>query len=588
MSTLTKSLDESPSKATPTGVAPYRVFPLVIAVVLYWMIYAALTLLQISMFTRFLGQLAAMAILTLFFLGWWLSRRKIHWLERVSILGLMIVGAIAATLLLHRSVLAPSVLLLALPAVITASTIWLWICRGLTAGTRRLGLVAIPLAIWASMTLVRMEGLTGAGQPEFRWRWSTSREEEFLASNSSKSTSAAAATGPVVSSSKDWPGFRGPDRDGRVHGVKIATDWKTSPPKLLWRKRVGPAWSSMVIVGDRLFTQEQRGATEVVVCVDANTGNENWVHEDAGRFEENMGGVGPRATPTFADGKIYSLGAAGTLNCLDAATGKPQWSRNIVTDSGATVPMWGFSSSPLVASGLVIVYAGGTGDHGLLAYRADSGEPQWQVPTGQQSYSSPQLVTLNGQEQILFVCDKALTSVDPSTGDVLWSYVREEGMGQPAVQPQVVSDSQLLVSFAPDSGTALLEVTRDAKAWHAKPKWKSRNLKPFFNDFVRYGDALFGFDGNIFCCVDLKTGKRNWKGGRYGNGEVLLIADQSLLLVISESGDAVLVEANPKEHRELGRIHAIDGKTWNHPVISMDRMFVRNAEEMACYELKPL
>src|SRR5262249_55779825 len=158
------------------------------------------------------------------------------------------------------------------------------------------------------------------------------------------------------------------------------------------------------------------------------------------------------ATPTFADGKIYSLGAAGVLNCLDAVTGKKHWSRSITADSGAKVPMWGFSSSPLVTSGSVIVFAGGNDEHGLLAYRADTGEGSWSIAAGQHSYSSPQLSTLGGTGQVMFLSDTALTSVDPSTGTLLWSYERKERFGQPSLQPHVAGNSEVLISFNPDTG----------------------------------------------------------------------------------------------------------------------------------------
>jgi outer membrane protein assembly factor BamB len=248
--------------------------------------------------------------------------------------------------------------------------------------------------------------------------------------------------------------------------------------------------------------------------------------------------------------------------------------------------MWGFSSSPLVTDGLVIVFAGGDDPNGLLAYRTDTGELKWRVAAGHQSYSSPQRASLRGIEQVMFLSDTALTSVDQSTGTVLWSYTRQDTFGQPTLQPHVVSDSEILISFTPDTGVNALEVIHDAGGWRAEQKWNSRNMKPFFNDFVRFGDALFGFDGSIFCCMDLQSGDRRWKSGRYGNGQVLLLADQSLLLVISESGEAVLLDADSTKHSELGRFQALHGKSWNHPVIAKYRLYVRNAEEIACYELK--
>ena len=400
--------------------------------------------------------------------------------------------------------------------------------------------------------------------------------------------STASSSDSLVVTSADWPAFRGPNRDGVVRDLKIATDWNDNPPKPLWRQRIGAGWSSMAIVGNRLFTQEQRGDTETATCLAADTGREVWAHEDNTRFEENLGGVGPRSTPTFADGNIYSLGASGILNCLDAATGNKRWSRNIASDSGAEVPMWGFSSSPLVLDGVVIVFAGGQSEKNLLGYNAGTGELAWTAAAGHQSYSSPQLASIDGTEQILITTDLQLAAIDPKTGTILWTYPVNSKMVQPAIQPHPIGDAELLCSFGPDAGTMLVNVSHDETGWHPHERWSSRNLKPFFNDFVVQDDSLYGFDGDIFCCVDSRTGGRHWKKGRYGNGQVLLIADQRLLLVLTETGEVVLVAADPGEHKEIGRFQAITGKTWNHPAIAAGRLYVRNAEEIACYQLQPL
>jgi outer membrane protein assembly factor BamB len=347
-----------------------------------------------------------------------------------------------------------------------------------------------------------------------------------------------------------------------------------------------------------LFTQDQRDSAEVVAAYDAGTGDELWTHEDVDpqRFEESMGGPGPRATPTFADGKIYTLGAKGIFNCLDAVTGKPHWQRDIAKDAGAAVPMWAFSSSPLVEGDLVYVFAGSEKGKNLLAYHADSGEPAWTAIAGKHSYSSPQLAVLGGQRQILFVGEDTVSAFEPTTGEMLWQHKGPPNPQYASIQPNVVGDSQVLVSLCPDVGTTLLEVTRtggasaensDADAWQVEEKWNTRDIKPFFNDFVLHDGFLYGFDNEIFCCVDLATGKRRWKGGRYSTGQVLLLADQSLLLVMAEAGEAVLVAAEPQAHRELGRFTPLTAKTWNHPVIVGSRLYVRNSEEMACFELTP-
>ena len=182
---------------------------------------------------------------------------------------------------------------------------------------------------------------------QFAWRWTETSEERLLAqtdddTRESPSSSAAAA------SDADWPGFRGPDRNGIVAGVRIATDWSASSPVELWRRPIGPGWSSFAVSGDLLYTQEQRGHDEVVACYNATTGEPVWSHRNGTRFWEAIGGPGPRGTPTFSDGRVYTFGATGILNALDAGDGAVVWSRNAASDTGTEIPDWGFASSPLV------------------------------------------------------------------------------------------------------------------------------------------------------------------------------------------------------------------------------------------------
>jgi outer membrane protein assembly factor BamB len=344
----------------------------------------------------------------------------------------------------------------------------------------------------------------------------------------------------------------------------------------------------MAVVGDRVFTQEQVGDSENVVCLDAATGRTAWSHQDAARHDDGQSGPGPRATPTFADGRLFTLGATGILNCLDAVSGERRWSRDIADDAGAKKPIWGFSSSPLVVGDLVIVYAGGESGKTLLAYKTDSGQPAWTAPAGTISYTSPQRASIDGVAQILLDSDQGLAAFDPSSGAVLWKQSPPAGgPGLPrSVQSQVVGKSGVLFDAGPDAGLTRIELSHENQSWTPTERWVSRQIKPAFNDFVVHDNALYGFDGRILTCIDLETGQRRWKEGRYGSGQVLLLADQPLLLVLTDAGEVVLVDANPDRHQELGRFQAIEGKTWNHPVIAHGRLYVRNADEIACYELR--
>jgi outer membrane protein assembly factor BamB len=609
MSSANDSTTPSPTdveSAEPSK--PVRTTFAVVLIAIFWAFYATVGVLDFGNFPSFLMRFGAVALLLLVFLIWWLTNRSLPRKERWAVLLAAILGGVISLLLLRDpSVIAPAVLFYAVPVIITAMTAWLVVTSRSTPAWRRVGLFGIPLVAWIASDMVRMDGLSGENTPVFHWRWSPTGEDQFLAervrSDQEQQQPKLPDAAPLAAGPHDWPRFRGHNADGAVYGVRIATDWDQSPPKLRWRRRIGPGWSSLTIVANRVFTQEQRGNKESVVCFDADKGDELWSHEDNARFYEELGGAGPRATPTFAGGRLYTLGATGILNCLDAVTGKLKWSQDIVpaavngveqgsdeSDAAPQRPMWGYSSSPLVVRDVVIVFAGGAKESSLLAFNADSGEPAWQVDAGRHSYSSPQFVTLDGVEQTLFLSNDELTSVDTETGKVLWRFDSAYKDWFPSTQPHVIGPSDLLIAFTEAAGTMRLKVERQGDQWNTEDVWNggTQALKPYFNDFVTSEDSIYGFDGTIFCCVDLETGKRRWKGGRYGAGQVLLLADQGVLVVITEKGEAVLVAANPNEHEELGKFQAIEGKTWNHPTIVDHRLYVRNAEEMACYELKPL
>jgi outer membrane protein assembly factor BamB len=585
----TQTLPVAPAEpARPRLSASLRLWPAVALVAVFWALQVVVGRLELPYFYRFLYGMAAPALLVLLFNVWWWTRRRIRLAERLYGF-LLVVGGLAVTPLCHPSIGLFGLLMTGLPVVLTAWTLWMLLAKTASLPGERLGSVVVVLLAWAAFALVRIDGLDADLRADLRWRWSPSAEGMFLAEKANATadgTPAApvAAWAPTLTAD-DWPGFRGPNRDGVIRGTAVATDWGTNPPRLVWRHRVGPAWSSVIVVGDRLFTQEQRGEQEAVVCYDAATGKQLWVHEDPARFSEAVSGVGPRATPTFDGGRIYALGATGLLNCLDAATGKRYWSHDLTADAGAKVPMWGFSSSPLVVNGVVVVFGDAEGRDSLLAYRADTGEPAWSVPPGAASYSSPQLATLAGRPQVLMLSDQGLTAVDPATGAVLWKHGAAMPGAPRTAQPHAVGETQLLVATLTGPGVALVDVARSGDTWEVTPRWETTDLKPEFPDLVVHQGHAYGFDLSVFCCLDLATGKRRWKGGRYGRGQVMLLPDQSLLLVLSEKGEAVLLAADPERHRELGRFQAVEGKTWNHPVICRGRLYVRNAEEMACYDV---
>jgi outer membrane protein assembly factor BamB len=438
--------------------------------------------------------------------------------------------------------------------------------------------IVFACGAWA---LVRTGGFTLNLDNDFHWRWSRTPEERLLAQQADEAASLASvpATATTAKTGADWPGFRGPDRDGIIHGVQIKTDWTASPPVELWRRPIGPGWSSVAVHGDLLYTQEQRGDDEVVACYNVTTGKPVWKHRDAARFWESNAGAGPRGTPTLSNGRAYTFGGTGILNALDAATGNVVWSRNAASDTHKKLPGWGFASSPLVVNDVVIVAAAGS----LAAYDIATGEPRWFGPDGGSGYSSPQLFTIHGVPQILLLSGTGATSVSPTDGKKLWEYALPPGAR--ILQPALTTDGDILLHDGEGNAMRRVSVAQGPSGWTAEERWNSYGLNPYFNDFVVHKGHAFGFAGTSIACIDLKDGERKWKDGRYGNGQLVLLADQDLLLVLSEEGELALVGASPDKFTEFARVPAIEGKTWNHPVLVGDVLLVRNGQEMAAFRL---
>jgi outer membrane protein assembly factor BamB len=567
-----------------------RLWPALVLIGLQWIAIKVPTWVVPGTVFQFYGMMLGPLVGTVGVLLWWLFASRVGWRDRLlGVLVFVALGALAYPFF-HPTFDLFGVFFNALPAVTTVGVLWLLVTPFLRWPVRRATLVAALALTWGYYTLVRFEGVTGEFSVALTFRWLPTAEEGYRSTDAASTLSAAKALEggglePLVLQAGDWPGFRGPNRDGRLTGVQIATHFKENPPKLIWRHRIGPGWSSFAVVGKRLFTQEQLDTDELVVCYDADTGKPVWVHRNPVRFEEKIGGNGPRATPTFHEGKLFVLGATGVLDCLDAATGRLHWSRDIAADSGAKVPTWGFASSPLVLQSVVTVVAGGPDGKSVLGYHSSSGTPAWRAGTGQASYCSPQRARLGGVEQVLVATDQGLTAFHPTGGEVLWNHPWNlEGM-QRVVQPAILSESDVLLGSPFGNGARRLHIVQKDDKWESQEVWTSRAISPYFNDLVVQGGHLYGFDSGIFTCVNLEDGKRKWRARGYGTGQVLLLDDQKLLLVLAETGFVALVQAHPNEHTEIARFQAIEGKTWNHPVVAHGRLFVRNSAEAACYQL---
>jgi len=513
---------------------------------------------------------------------WWLLLSRARYTERLLGLLALIVILSVQQLLSHETMRGPVFIVMTIPMTIGAFALGLILLgKQLTSKRTVISLVFATLAASAS-TFVRNDGVWGDFSFEILPRWSKSSDELVTSINRPEGTQAIPADVVLESS---WPSFRGPMQDGAVRGGPILdSDWTAHPPKELWRITVGPAWSSFVSVDNYLFTQEQRGDEEAVVCYESESGRQVWEKKWASRFFEALGGLGPRSTPAYADGSIYALGADGVLIKLNVRDGSTVWQADVKqTSDRSEAPMWGFSASPLVVNDLVIVHAGGKNGKGVLAFHAVDGKLAWSAAAGEQSYGSVQVVNVLGQSLLALLSDTGAQFWDMTGKSVLdysWPH-----SGYRALQPQIIDGDKLLIATGMGAGTRLVQLRNDDGKISGEEIWTSRDLKPDFNDVLVHKGYIYGFDNRIFTCIDLSNGKRKWKGGRYEKGQALLCTDSDLIIVVSETGGLFLLRANPEKHEELAQVPAMSDKTWNHPVLIGDRLFLRNATEAVAYQL---
>jgi outer membrane protein assembly factor BamB len=453
--------------------------------------------------------------------------------------------------------------------------------------------LGVPLLVIAGLVgffggAVRHVAFSGDMVPHFHFTWEKSRAD-ILKAHREKQQDAAASLPPIdLAGTESFPGYRGEQRDGVVHGPALARQWK-SPLTPLWRQPCGAGYASFAVAGNGAVTIEQRGDQEAVACYDVASGKERWVFEYPANFQERMGGPGPRATPAIADGKVYSLGAEGKLMCLDGTTGAFVWQADMLNDN-KNLP-WAMAGSPLVYDDVVVVNPGTqtpeAKGRALVAFDRATGKEVWHAGDNQAAYSSPMLATLSGRRQILLFDGEGLAGYDDKGGGELW---RKEWVTPPqkinVAQPLVLDGDRIFITSGYGIGCAMLKVTQTDGKWDVKELWKNKAMRCKFSSPVAYQGHLYGLDDGVLTCLEQETGKKKWRDGHYGHGQVLLAGD--LLVVLGEHGELALVEATPEGFHEKGNFTALEGdRTWNPHAIAGGKAFVRNHLEMACYDLRP-
>jgi outer membrane protein assembly factor BamB len=466
----------------------------------------------------------------------------------------------------------------------------LWMQRGTATATKILATVGIVAL--------------GAGYVFLYWQWSgnAAKDAHYAALEANRAeqasqpvtsnqpsmntaqpgaspTGSPGATNEAAHAGRNyWTNFRGPNRDGRYDEMEVLTAWPAQGPALLWKQPVGIGYASFVVADGRAYTIEQRRGKETAAAYDVNTGREVWTQSWNAEYKDSTGD-GPRSTPTWDDGRLYALGATGELRCLDAKTGAVIWGKNILTENQASNLPWAMAASPLVVDDKVIVLPGGTANNSVVAYNKLTGAPVWKSQSDRQAYVSPMLVTLAGRRQVLIVSASRVFGLEPGNGSLLWSYSWGTDMGINVSQPIIVDNNRFFISSGYGKGAALVEVS----GGNSRTIWENVSMKNKFNSSVLHQGFVYGLDEGILTCVDVNSGERKWKGGRYGYGQVILASGH--LIISSDTGDLVLVRATPDQHAEVARFSALQGQTWNYPAIAGGRLLVRNGTQMAAYNI---
>lgn len=404
----------------------------------------------------------------------------------------------------------------------------------------------------------------------------------------SPSPSASGAASPGASpaaaapASNYWTNYRGPKRDGKYDETTVSTNWPASGLPVIWKQPIGVGFASFVVAEGKAYTIEQRRNQEVVAAYDLNNGHELWTQKWNAEYTDSTGD-GPRATPTWDQGRIYALGATGELRCLDGNSGSVIWGKNILSDNQAKNLQWAMAAAPLIVDDKVIVLPGGTSGKSVVAYNKTTGAPVWRVLSDTQAYVSPMLVELAGRRQIVVVSSTRVVGLTPEKGELLWEYPWDTDMGINVSQPILVDSNRFFISSGYGKGAALVEVKGSGNKLSASTIWENKNMKNKFNSSVLHNGYIYGLDEGIMVCLDVNTGERKWKEGRFGYGQIILTNGH--LIVTSDQGEVALLRATPEKYTEVARFSAVQGQTWNYPAIASGRLLVRNSNEMAAYDI---
>ena len=387
----------------------------------------------------------------------------------------------------------------------------------------------------------------------------------------------------------DWPQLHGPTRNGVYAGADLAGTWPKEGPPVLWQKPVGAGFAGPVVAGGKVILFHRVGDQEVVQALDAKTGQNLWRFEYLTEYVDRFGfDPGPRAVPVIAEGKVFTFGAEGTLNCLELATGAKVWSVATKKEFSARIGFFGLACSPLVEGNAVLVNLGGSDGAGIVAFDKATGKTLWKATDDEASYSSPVAATLDGRRLALFLTRGQLVGLEAASGKLAFEFPFRPPMDASvtAASP-LVAGGMIFISASYGTGAAVLRVAggKLEKLWASDDVLSSQ-----YASVVERDGFIYGFDGRVdtgpkpsLRCVELKTGKVRWTQASFGGGTLLLAGDQ--LLALTERGELVRVAATPTGYRETGRAQVMPFVR-AHPALADGLFYARSKDKLLCLDLR--
>lgn len=389
--------------------------------------------------------------------------------------------------------------------------------------------------------------------------------------------------GTEVASGADWPQFRGPQRSGIAVGESLRPSWSDDKPRDVWRRQLGAGYSSISVVGDRVYTMFADADGEYVVALAADDGETVWQVRVGDFVDTELGDGGPRSTPTVTDGVVFAVSSQSKLVALRGADGSTIWEIELSTTG--PVPRFGYSMSPLVADGRVIVEMGKREEGpGVAAYNVADGSPAWSILAGPAGYSSPITMTIDAERQYVFFrsSGRELVGLSPA-GEVVWRHPTPDALSAIST-PIFAAPDRIFVSTSEDAfGGRMFRLERADEGYRVAPLWQERLMRNHFNSSILVGGHLFGFDNGTLRCLNAGTGEKLWAQRGFGKGS--LIAADGMLLVLSDSGVVALARADPVGYQESGRRQVMEGRAWTSPSLAHGRLYVRDFDEIVSLEV---